>query len=725
MGLRNRGMAHAVFLWHMHQPYYVNPVTRTAVMPWVRLHAVKGYLDMVSLIEEFPSLQVNFNMTPVLLLQIRELAEKSVHDLWMEWSRKPAAFLDEHERLLILENFFKIHWDNLVKPFPRFWELLNKRGMAFDREEARRSLRYWSAQEFLDLQTWFNLAWCGYTAETMFPELTSLKQKGRHFTEDDKHRVLDVHQAILSKIIPLYRAAEARGQAEITTTPFFHPILPLVLDSNFAERCMPGRQFPRRFHWPQDAAAHLTLAVQQHAELFGKAPRGLWPSEGSIAPELVHLMKDAGIRYFCSDEENLFRSLHHDPAFRGTAVDHLELFQGWNVEHEGVSVHAIFREKPLSDFIGFMAARNKAEDSAAHLLHHMRNIARALPESRGVIPLILDGENAWETFADGGQSFLRALYGGVLQEPSLRSVTMERYLELEPPNKAVRTLHTGSWISSNFDIWIGEDEENRAWNLLGETREFLERHLQTGKLSREKAEAALLEIYAAEGSDWFWWYGPDFSTDNDALFDDLFRLHLKNVYTICGELPPAILEEPITAMRIAPLYSKPERPVSRLLTGRRSSYFDWMGAGCYIAGSEQGAMYRSERFLKRFYFGNNLDHLFLRFDPARWEKATIRIEFHGDKVLAIDLPLLENIRNESSYRWIDSDGRESIREGLAARDVVELEVPLSLLALNGGGEVRFQVKVFEGGLERECYPERVPIEFPLTRKDYALEHWMV
>ncbi len=709
----------------MHQPYYVNPASRTALMPWVRLHAVKGYLDMVTLIEEFPEIRVNFNLTPVLLLQIRELAENSVHDLWMDWARKPASQLEEHERLAILENFFKIHWDNLVKPFPRYWELLNKRGLSFDREEARRGMRYWSAQEFLDLQTWFNLAWCGYTAEAMFPELLALKRKGRHFTEQEKNRVLDIHRAILCKILPLYRAAEARGQAEITTTPFFHPILPLVFDSSFAERCMPGRQFPRRFHWPQDAAAHLEMAVQQHTELFGKAPRGLWPSEGSIAPELVPLMEASGIRYFCSDEENLFRSLNGDPAFQKEHADRLALFQGWRVEHEGAAVSAIFREKPLSDFIGFMAAKNRPEDATGHLLYHMRNISKALPKNKGVIPLILDGENAWETFADGGQAFLRSLYAGVLAEPTLRSVTIERYLEIEPPAKAVRALHTGSWISSNFDIWIGEDEENRAWNILSDTREFLQRQIDGGLLPVETVNAALLEIYAAEGSDWFWWYGPDFSTENDALFDDLFRQHLKNVYTLTGELPPALLEEPITAMRVAPLYTKPERPISRVLTGRQSSYFNWMGAGCYVAGSEQGAMYRSERLLKRFFFGNNAGFLFIRLDPVRWERASVRIEFHGKQIGILELTSLRSPDENPFFLWIAPDGSISRHVGIAVQDVLELEVPLSLPPLNEGSVVRFQVKVFEDGLERECYPERVPIEFSLSCQNYALEHWMV
>ncbi|MEY2598210.1 MAG: hypothetical protein RLZZ142_469 [Verrucomicrobiota bacterium] len=720
------GMAHVVFLWHMHQPYYVNPANQTAMMPWVRLHAVKGYLDMVSILEEFPGIRVNLNMTPVLLLQIQELANGSVRDLWMDWARKPAADLEDHEKMALLENHFKIHWDNLVRPYPRYWELLNKRGLRFDREEVKRGMRYWSAQDFLDLQTWFNLAWCGYTAERLYPELAGLKAKGRHFTEGEKARVLEIHGEIVRRIIPLYREAEERGQAEITTTPFFHPILPLVYDSALAERCLPGRRFPRRFHWPEDASAQLELAVRQHTELFGRAPRGLWPSEGSIAPELVPLMAQAGIRYFCSDEENLFRSLANDPGAFGARPDHLEMFDAWEVTHGGARVSAFFREKPLSDFIGFMAAKNPPAEAAGHLVHHLRNIARVLPEGRGVIPLILDGENAWETFPDGGQGFLRALYGALEREPQLESVTMEDYLAAQPPRKVVRTLHTGSWISSNFDIWIGEDEENRGWDLLGDTRDFLQKQIDSGRLGAEQERAARMEIYAAEGSDWFWWYGPDFSTENDALFDELFRQHLKNVYTLCGELPPSVLEEPITSMRVAPLYDRPQQPVSCRLTGRRSSYFDWMGAGSYVAGSEQGAMYRSERILRGFLFGNDAESLFLRLEPLQWEGVTIRVEFHGGQPCALELgPFSSESKGAGTYQWIGAEGKKVRRKGMAAAEVVEVRVPLEDLGLNGEEWVRFQVKVFQGGMERECYPERVPIEFVLTRDQYALEHWLV
>ena len=266
-GSINKGMANVVFLWHMHQPYYVNPLTRTAMMPWVRLHCVKGYLDMVSLIDDFPDLRLNFNLTPVLLQQIEEIVSGEVADLWLERSRKPAADLDEPERCALLEDVFKANWDNLILPEPRYAALLAQRGENIQRSDLKRIARQFGTQDFLDLQVWFNLAWCGYTARKRYPEINALRQKGRDFTEAEKARLLAIHLEIMRAVPLAYRKAEERGQVELTTTPYFHPILPLVYDSAFAERSLPGREFPRRFHWPQDAEAQLTLAIETHEDV--------------------------------------------------------------------------------------------------------------------------------------------------------------------------------------------------------------------------------------------------------------------------------------------------------------------------------------------------------------------------------------------------------------------------------------------------------------------------
>ena len=719
MAMRNihlRGMAHVAFLWHMHQPYYVDPATKAASMPWVRLHCAKGYLDMISTISDYPAVRSNFNLSPVLLLQIRELLNGSIEDRWLELSRRPAAELSEGERFTILENFFKANWDHLVRPHSRYWELLNKRGLTFYRDDVRRGVRYFSVQEILDLQVWFNLAWCGYTLCRLHPELTELKQKGRGFTEQDKRRVLDLHFEAMRLVLRSYREASERGQVELTTTPFFHPILPLVFDSAFAERSMPGRTFPSRFAWPADAEAQITLAVDQHAAIFGSRPKGLWPAEGAIAPELIPLMQRAGIEYFCTDEENLFASLKTDPAWKGANVDHLELFQGWRVQHGGAEVSAIFRERPLSDFIGFNAARNEPAQAAMHLLFHLRHISD-LVNDRGLIPLILDGENAWEFFRDGGEAFLRAFYAGIESEGQrLRSTTLCDYLASHPPQRRLTTLHTGSWIGSNLDIWIGEPEENRAWDLLGEARAWFEERVQSGELDLEQEAAARKSLYAAEGSDWFWWYGPDFTTENDHFFDELFRAHLRAVYHACGDVAPAALEMPITAGRGEPPHRLPTRFVTPVINGARAGFFEWSGAGSYAPATSSK--------ITRLYFGNDDAHFFLRIDFAHTPGGTLVLQFVQPKHLVVTISL-----NGSGERPLEVQrhGESPVALGLCAADeLAELALPLPALGVDLPTEISFQIRLFDdAGNLVECHPPASAIQCPLLGADWTLVNWTV
>jgi alpha-amylase/alpha-mannosidase (GH57 family) len=523
-----------VILWHMHQPYYVNPMTKRATMPWVRLHAAKGYLDMIDLVTAHPEVRVNFNFSPVLLRQILELTRGEVIDEWENLSRKPAADLDEQDKRNLLENFFKINWDTLVRPVPRYAELLAKRGTNYSRSSLDSLVRAFSEDDYRDLQMLYNLQWTGFSATRRFPELRELRAKGRDFTEADKKIIFDIHHKILALVLGEYRAAAERGQIELTTTPYFHPIMPLVYDTNIARRCQPQAPLPSPFSAPEDVRAHLRLGQELHEEVFGRRARGMWPSEGSVAPEIVPLMVEAGLNYFCSDEGNLFRSLKQDPAWNKGEVDHLELFQGWRVHAGGSSMQALFRDRPLSDFIGFDAAANETSRAVEHLISHLKNISRVAPVGRGVTSLILDGENAWEAFADGGEKFLSSFYQALISNPELETRRIGDYFDAYPARAETSTLHSGSWIRSDFDIWIGDPEENKAWEWLKETRQFLTNRLAQQEVPAEQAARAWWEIYAAEGSDWFWWYGPDFTIDTDLLFDELFRLHLQNVYRILG-----------------------------------------------------------------------------------------------------------------------------------------------------------------------------------------------
>jgi alpha-amylase/alpha-mannosidase (GH57 family) len=717
-----------VILWHMHQPYYVNPLTKKAMMPWVRLHAAKGYLDMIDLVTTQPDLRVNFNFTPVLVKQILELVNNEVQDDWENLSRKPAANLDEQERRQLLENFFKINWDTLVRPVPRYAELLAKRGAGYTLSKLDAIVRTFTEADLRDLQTLYNLQWCGFSAVRRFPILAELKAKGRDFTEKEKNIVLDTHRQILGLVLGEYRAAAERGQIELTTTPYFHPIMPLVYDTHIAKRCQPHSPLPSSFSAPEDVRAQLRLAQEQHEKVFGHRARGLWPSEGSIAPEIVPLMAEAGIEYFCSDEGNLFRSLKHDPAWSHRHVEHLELFQGWRVHANGASIQALFRERPLSDFIGFDAARNETSKAVEHLIEHLKNIAKVAPDGRGVVPLILDGENAWEAFPDSGEAFLSSFYRALVDAPELNPRRIGDYFDEHPAQAEVSHLHSGSWIRSDFDIWIGDPEENKGWEWLKETRAFLINHLAASHVTAEDAEKAWWEIYAAEGSDWFWWYGPDFTIDTDFLFDELFRLHLQNVYRILGIEPPAHLDVPICLPSSQLGYTKPLRLLAPDISGETEHYFDWLGAGELDLTRQQTAMFQGDRIGQKLFFGFGSRDFFLRIDLSRQPEAvTLRFLLPHPARITLQKPGPDQI--EVVFETSD-DGvvfTPTPAAGLKTHwsQSLIISVPRKLLRVEAGHEFAFFAQLLEGGLQRERFPERGAIEWSAPGRDFESEQWFV
>lgn len=716
-----------VLLWHMHQPYYVNPLTKTAMMPWVRLHSVKGYLDMIDLLDRVPGVNVNFNFTPVLVKQIEELANGEVIDLWETWSRKPVAELHIDEKKRILEDFFKLNWDTMIKPYPRYLELLHRRGMSWSERTLDEAITLFSDDDFRDLQVWYNLSWCGHSAVRRYPILAELKKQGSHFTEEQKNTVLDIHREILRLVLTLYRAAVARGQVEITTTPFFHPIMPLVYDTDFARRCMPYATLPMRFSAPEDVRAQLRLAQEQHERVFGEKARGLWPSEGSVAPELIPLFQEAGIEYFCTDEGNLFHSLEHDPAWSGKQVDHLELFQGWRIRHDDAQVQALFRERPLSDFIGFNAARNEASRSVDYLMHHLDHLASILTEPHHCVLLALDGENAWEAFADGGEKFLTLFYEALAQRQNFRTRRLSGYFTEFPSRAECNQLHTGSWINSDFDIWIGDPEENKGWEWIGQTRQFLADRIARGGLAEDKITAAWWAIYAAEGSDWFWWYGPDFNTDCDFLFDELFRTHLQNVYRILEVTPPAYLDVPICLPSQEVSYSKPHRYIHVGKKGVVENYFEWVGAGHLDITQQQTAMYQSDRIGRHLYFGFNEEFFILRLDASHKPESLV-LQFTGPSCRRIKLErgqrnafhaTLEASEDQVTFHPVDAP--------LHAiwNDFLILQIPRSLLGWEVAGKVTFFAQLFEKGLQKERYPERGAIEFPVPDIHFEASQWFV
>lgn len=720
---------HVAFLWHMHQPYYVDPIRGEALMPWVRMHATKGYLDMVWLADQFPEVKCTFNLTPVLVKQIRQLAAGEVRDFWHELATTPADALTTPQKCSLLEHFFKANWDNMIKPFPRYWSLLQKRGLNVGRVNLSRLAGNFSTQDYRDLQVWFNLAWFGYAGEVLYPEIAELKSKGGNFTEDDKKTLFDQQTDVLRGVLNFYKALSDRGQIELSTTPFYHPIMPLVHNTEFARRCMPGREMPPPFSRPEDVRAQLATARDHHAQVFGAAPHGIWPSEGSVCPELIPILQDVGLQWFATDEEVLWRSLA--VASPNRVHDRADLFQGYRAQFGDATASIAFRDRTLSDFVGFTASRNDPNRAADFMIGHLQQVARNARGSDPLCAVILDGENAWEHFPDGGEMFLRQFYHRLSTAGDLKTTTFHEYFTAHPPVATINTLHTGSWINADFDIWIGDPEENRGWELLGQTRNFIQAKMDRKEITPEQYQKALQEIYAAEGSDWFWWYGGDFVTDNDLIFDELFRTHLQNVYHIIGTPVPDVLKTQICRSEAVHETAKPTDLITPQIDGRVTSFYEWVGAGLYQAGRAMTAMYRSERIVDRIHFGSDLANLYLRVDFRKdvklADEVVLRINFIRPSQYAVSISPLSGSVLPKAKLW-DTNPQSGISElgevgRISYQEVLELAVAFQALNLSKREHVAFFVQILDRSVEIERHPEMGTMSFVVPDDQFEVENW--
>lgn len=727
------------FLWHMHQPYYTDPITGSASMPWVRLHATKAYFDMAFLLDRFPQACSTFNFTPSLLLQLEEFSAGRVRDLFLEYAQRPAADLTPTEKAFLIRHFFSANWATMVRPFPRYQELLVKRGLDVHGQDLERLAKQFSTQDFLDLQVWHNLAWFGYGSLERFPRLAELRAKNRGFTEEDKREVLALQQTAIRDIIPMYRALQDRDQIELTTTPFFHPILPLVIDSEFTRRARPDLPLPARFHAPADAEAQIRRAVEYHTQMFGRAPIGLWPSEGSVCPEVLPIVSKAGIRWLATDEGILSRSLQ----MAGQDWNrHYHLYQPYRVGTDAQPLLMLFRDREISDAFGFIYHKTTPESAADDVLRRIRSLAYDIPLENGIIGVILDGENPWEHYHDGGERFLSLLFQAfegdglhIGQGIRVRMNTVARAMETAPPSQHLDQLHSGSWINQDFKIWIGHQEDNRGWDLLQHTRARLVE--LTPSLPPDRARAAWDELYAAEGSDWFWWYGDDFDTDYKQEFDRLFRTHLRNVWTYAGMTPPEILNQPLVEARTPQALDLVHQPLALItptLDGLASNFFEWRGAGTINPTPPLGAMWKSEGLFAAIFFGFDREHLYIRLDPdgasaSRQEQCTAdlyigsgiqqyRLSFSLSAAGA-DTFLLARADESGTYCNVGSYST------ICRRNILELGVPFKDLEIEVGTELRLTLTVSEHGMEIGRYPHHGPATFSRPDDDFASTMWRV
>jgi alpha-amylase/alpha-mannosidase (GH57 family) len=601
----------------MHQPYYKDTITGEYSLPWARLHALKDYLHMAEMVAEQPDAHVTFNYVPCLVEQLQEYADGRAIDhclaltLQESWSAEDKAFM--------LSLFFSINIERFIKRYPRYWQLYELA------QRAENQAELFSDAYYRDLAAWFNLIWIDRALLEQDETLRMLVEKGRNFSPSDLKVIIAKQREIIARVLPRYRELESRGQIEISASPYYHPILPLLADLRSAREASPRLRLPSlKFAYPEDALEQLRRGASAHERYFGRRPRGVWPSEGSVGQQVISLIQRAnGFTWIASDEGILANSLN-TPIQRdayGHVLNPRFLYRPYRLQVDALShpLQIVFRDIVLSDRIGFVYKHMSAADAANDLIQRLQTIRHNLNDTQYpyLVPIILDGENCWEEYEDNGTPFLRALYQRLAHEPGIKSVTLSEYLDKHPATETIPRLFSGSWINHNLETWIGEEAQNRAWEYLARTRQWLTSWQHENSLTDLRTlETAWEEVYIAEGSDWFWWYYSRNHPAGENLFDHDFRRHLRNVYQLMGVAHPTWLDSPIR------LASSDERKksvsgyVSPTLGIAEKASNQWQGAGYIEPETSTGAMQRAESGIRRLYYGYDQENLYFRIESA-------------------------------------------------------------------------------------------------------------
>jgi alpha-amylase/alpha-mannosidase (GH57 family) len=613
-----------IILWHQHQPFYKDLVTGEYRLPWVRLHALKDYYGMVKLLDEFPNVHQTFNLVPSLITQIQDYVAGKADDPFLKVAAKPAKELTADERRFALQYLFQANPVNMIGRYPRYHELWERYRGAGD--SAERADKYFQPQDFTDLQVLSQIAWF----DEFFLEdadIAALIKKGHGFSLEDQSLVIARQRALLGEVLPAHAAAAQQGRIEISTSPFYHPILPLVCDTNAGSISTPGLPLPQnRFRHPEDAREQLRRGLDLHKEVFGVRPVGVWPSEGSVSEEVFAIAQSLGVKWMATDEGVLGRSLGvnfaRDGEGRLSSESAGKLYNIHRFENGSTEMHLVFRDHTISDLVGFVYSGMPAQDAANHLIHNIKRAAQpVLDQGRdAVVSIILDGENAWEYYPRSGREFLRRFYDSLQHDPGVEAVTVSEAIARHHDFGKLSSLVPGSWINANFNVWIGAPEDNRSWDYLYHARNFYTANAP--RASEAQRTLAFEELLIAEGSDWNWWYGPEHHSANDREFDQLYRKHLSNVYQALGATPPDYLAQPISGIETRPEFTPQTHYIRPRITGDMVRYFEWMGAAVYTADRRAGAMHGKQFLVDSVYAGIDETYAYGRLDFVGKPPAT-------------------------------------------------------------------------------------------------------
>jgi alpha-amylase/alpha-mannosidase (GH57 family) len=717
----------------MHQPYYKDPLKNEYALPWTYLHGIKDYFDMPAIVEDTPGARAVFNLVPSLIEQLLDYANGTAVDPFLKKGMASPSDLGEEDRIFLLENFFSANRQRMIEPYRRYLELLYMAGEGKP-GGARDRVRHFSDQDLLDLQVWFFLAWTGEAARQRYPVFAELIAKGEKYTAADKELLFATQRELLQAIIPLYKRLHENGSIELSVTPYYHPIMPLLCDIRLAQTAMPRVNLPETtFRHPEDARAQIRRGVEYFREIFGFAPRGMWPSEGSVSNEVLGIIAGCGLGWIATDEEILAKSLDG-----GLGEGKERLYRPWRYSCPQGEIGTFFRDHQLSDLVGFTYSQWDAGRAASDLCGRLHAIKSRHGGEGRVVPIILDGENAWEYYSDNAYDFLQGMYRSIAESPQLNLTTCSDVLARTRFDGRLHNIFPGSWINGNYGIWIGHPEENLAWDLIAMARTAavasnpsVTSALESGNAAVDPvAEQICRSLYAAEGSDWFWWYGDDHFSPHSDRFDRLFRQHLLNVYRLLGQEPPRQLLEPIKKKSPAGLIREPAAFIDPDINGRTSNYFEWLAAGLYDLTRQGSAMHSSDRMLQSFYYGYNRSFFFFRIDGIQELSRLLR---EGD---VLNLHLIHDREYRLPMHRQADEGLLQVRENniwvptgghcvWKISRTCEISIPLDILNLNPKNKLFASITLVRANEEIGRWPTDAALMLYYAGAEIELDNWLI
>jgi alpha-amylase/alpha-mannosidase (GH57 family) len=741
-----------VVLWHQHQPFYKDLVTARYRLPWTRLHALKDYYGMVKLLDEFPQVHQTFNLVPSLVTQIQDYVSGDAQDPFLEIASKPAKDLTLEERRFALRYLFQANHTNVIGRYPRYRELLQKFQAAGD--SAEQAEKYFQPQDLTDLQVLSQIGWFDefFLAEK---DIAELIRKERNYSLEDQRFVMTRERELLGRVLPVHAEAAEKGLIEISTSAFYHPILPLVCDTNMGAVSSPGLPLPQnRYRRPDDAREQLRRGLDLQEKVFGLRPQGVWPSEGSVSEEALRIAHELGVQWMATDEGVLARTL--GTSFSRDGYGHLNsdgahrLYTVYryenSFENKDTRMNLLFRDHTLSDLIGFVYSGMPPQDAANNLIHKIKESAKPVIDSGqdAVVPIILDGENAWEYYPQSGREFLRRFYEGLQKDPGIEAVTVTEAIARHKNVSPLKSLVPGSWINANFNVWIGAPEDNKAWDYLYHARNFYEQAAPGA--TEQQRKLAFEEIMIAEGSDWNWWYGPEHHSANDREFDELYRKHLSNVYQALGGTPPDYLAQPIIGGAARPVSTPQTAYIHPHVSGEMVRYFEWMGAARYTADQRSGAMHGKQFLMDEVFAGIDEEYVYGRLDfcakvPTDAFEVVVNLESWAGQGARRqrELKLVAMLDGGRIQSWNVKDGaKELLADSTNAGDArvalvrnFEFRLPLAFLggaALSGdrhsaeqaAGKVRLRFSMWQNHLPVDALPVEGCIELDLLAEEDLL-----